>query len=655
MPVQLQNSPSMQNNLILTTNWQSVAQYNFRPASGFSLDIFLDARYTTQSNSANSTNVLTRLRSVVNVGSGSGYGYSFNCTYCTPISGSTLWTFATETILESSEQTIYHDDDGTKSINLSASGYVRGANFSFNINTVVDLPKIDRLPIITSIPTSITDESNINIVFENPGNFYIKAYFYKLSGYNFERENITSPYVFELTDTERNTIRNYMRNMTTDPLATITLETYTSDDFAESSKIGEVTRQIEVRIINAEPTASLSVVENEQKVKDVYGDDTTTYVKNVSRLNLSSTVTLKKYATLKTKSYSYNNGETIVADEVTITPIDKNVSVTVTDSRNLQVVDTSELNLVEYIPIQINSFDVKRKTQTSDTVVLNASITYYQATYNTTVNSPILQYKLGQNGSLRTLTDTDYHLDSDNNRITITGLELTDKLLYTKLDTVYFYVSDIFTKDEESKLVTKGIPTFEAGEHDFKVNGTLYVADEVGENSVDVMDKLNNMVVDNLDSSQPDKAPSQRAVKNALNKPIFLASLSAVTTMSFPVSMTYYQIPFNTVGYSTGNNLTLQNGNVVIGENIDKIRITVQFNWYNFELPQDKTVVITKNGQDMINIGYVHYPSSVLYSTLTGFGILDVTNGDTISVKVASAATGNCRLFPYTKILIEVI
>ena len=560
-----------------------------------------------------------------------------------------------ETTLMEFQRTLQHDNDGTSPIKNIVTTFNASFGGSGSANADVEMPKIARLPIITSLE-NINDEQNPIIVFTNPAGFYLKAYFYRLSGYEFVRENVTSPYTFELTTDERNTIRQFMKNMQSDSVPAITIEAYSSSDFSESSYIGEATKLLKVSITNATPTVSLNVVETNQKVIDLYGtNNASTVVKNLSQLKLVSTVGLKKYATLNSRTYTYNSNQTSNDETVTIVPTVNKVSVNVVDSRNLPASASKTLNMVDYLPIVINSYDFFRTSPTSSEIKLNADITYFQGTYNGTANAPIIQYKMGANGTLRTLTTDDYTLDTKNNKITINSLVLEDTLLYTKQETFYLYVNDIFSSYSENDVVLKGIPTTERGEFDFQVNGDLFIADRTRQNKINVKEKLENLVVDNLDDEAINKAPSQRAVKNALNKPIFLASLSAVTTMSFPVSMKYYQIPFNTVSYSTGNNLTLQNGNIVIGKNIDKIRITVQFNWYNFELPQDKTVVVAKNDQDMINIGYVHYPSSVLYSTLTGFGILDVANGDTISVKVASAATGTCRLFPYTKILIEVI
>ena len=202
----------------LTTSWQTIKSYDWQPGTGFNFTVYLEARYTSQDKTGNYSKLKTRLRSVVNAGSGSGYGYGWSCSYCNSISGSALWTFDTETILSSSEQVIYHNADGTKTLTLSASGYVNGAGFSFNISEEVTFPTIERVPTIT-LANDFNDEENPVIEFTNPAGFTINgtlSFSYTdqedmfISGVTINRSDITSPYTFELTDTERSNLRTIL-------------------------------------------------------------------------------------------------------------------------------------------------------------------------------------------------------------------------------------------------------------------------------------------------------------------------------------------------------------------------------------------------------------------------------------------------------------
>lgn len=387
-----------------------------------------------------------------------------------------------ETTLMEFQRTLQHENDGTSPIKNIVTTFNASFGGSGSANADVQMPKIARLPVITGLE-NINDEQNPKIVFTNPAGFYLKAYFYRLSGYDFVRENVKSPYTFELTDAERTEIRKFMKNMQSDSVPAVTIEAYSSSDFSESSKIGEDTKAFKVSITNATPTVSLNVVETNQKVIDIYGDNTaTTVVKNVSKLKLTSTIGLKKYATLKSRTYTYNSNQTSNSESITIVPTVNKISVKAVDSRNLSKTAEKTLNMVDYTPIVINSFRFYRTSSTSSEIRLSADITYFQGTYNGTTNAPVIQYKMGSNGTLRTLTTDDYTLDTTNNKITINRLVLEDTLLYTEQETFYLYVNDIFSSDSENDAVLKGIPTTERGEFDFQTNGDIFLADRKRQN-----------------------------------------------------------------------------------------------------------------------------------------------------------------------------
>ena len=125
----------------LTTSWQAVATQAVTSGQ-MTVRFYLDARYDDTKNSIanNESYIYTRLRSVLEYGYGSGTGYSFSCSYCTSISGSEIWYFANETILESSKTTIGHNTDGTKSLTLTATAYNKylGINVTLSGNVTLD-------------------------------------------------------------------------------------------------------------------------------------------------------------------------------------------------------------------------------------------------------------------------------------------------------------------------------------------------------------------------------------------------------------------------------------------------------------------------------------------------------------------------------------
>lgn len=470
-----------------------------------------------------------------------------------------------ETTLMEFQRTLQHENDGTSPIKNIETTFNASFGGSGSTNVDIQMPKIARLPVITGLE-NINDEQNPKIVFTNPAGFYLKAYFYRLSGYEFVRENIKSPYTFELTDDERNEIREFMKNMQSDSTPAITIEAYSSKDFSESSYIGEATKSIKVSITNATPTVSLNVVETNQKVIDVYGGNTaTTVVKNVSKLKLTSTIGLKKYATLKSRTYTYNSNQTSNAESITIVPTVNKVSVKAVDSRNLSKTADKTLNMVDYTPIIINSFRFYRTSATSSEIRLSADITYFQGTYNKVVNTPIIKYKKGANGTLRTLSANDYTLDTTNKKITINNLVLKDTLVYTEQETFYLYASDIFSNDSENNPVLKGIPTTERGEFDFQVNGTLNLANKT-RNKYGKIDE-NSFVYNGITISKNGVITTPKGVTAVIPTVLYnntTGTAGAVTLSSSSVNFNCIEIFYNKEGLCGSVKIYNPNGKTAV-------------------------------------------------------------------------------------------
>lgn len=161
--------------ITLNGNWQNVARYDFYTSAGFHGIAWIDAKIGNQDVTNNRTRIYTRLTTTVVQGSCAGSGYNFTCDYAPQVSGSAVWTFENETITETnSEQYVYHNADGTKSINLNA--YVGNSYHGFNIYfsnasstypdgqaRTIKLPTIPRAsqPSCITYPTTTEDIGNI--------------------------------------------------------------------------------------------------------------------------------------------------------------------------------------------------------------------------------------------------------------------------------------------------------------------------------------------------------------------------------------------------------------------------------------------------------------------------------------------------------------
>lgn len=530
----------------LTTSWQTIASYNWKPGTGFNFTVYLEARYTSQDKTGNYSKLLTRLRSVVNAGSGSGYGYGWNCSYCNSISGSGAWYFGTETILSSSEQVIYHNADGTKTLTLSASGYVNGAGFSFNISDSVIFPTIERVPTIT-LANDFNDEENPVIEFTNPAGFTINgtlSFSYTdqedmyIGGVTISRTNITSPYTFSLTDAERTKLRSTLNDR-----KEYTVK-YTLQAFNGSTYVDEVAVRKKFTFINAKPTFTSAFVETDSNVISLLGTSASKLIKNASKVKTTIVPSAKKSATIKSVEIKHGTYDVILNASPyvdTILALSDTFEVIVTDSRGYEVPQTITKDLIDYSPIEISKYSFKRVNPTSSNIVLNATIKYMQQTFNSTANKPTLKWKLGADGTLNAISSSNYSIDTTNKEITISNLTLSNVLPYTQQGRLYLVVNDLLTNDSEYYVVAVGIPVFDYGEFDLQVNGDLYIADRNRQNPVSVKEKLDNLVVDNLDSEATDQAPSVRAVLEALEKlkPVVLYESDSGTGGNITLSDTY--------------------------------------------------------------------------------------------------------------------
>ena len=82
---------------------------------------------------------------------------------------------------------------------------------------------------------------------------------------------------------------------------------------------------------------------------------------------------------------------------------------------------------------------------------------------------------------------------------------------------MYLFVNDLLTSDSEYHFVAVGIPVFDYGEHGLQINGDFFLADRDRKNPVNVKEKLDSLVVDNLDGDTTEQAPSIRAVNEAFS------------------------------------------------------------------------------------------------------------------------------------------
>lgn len=397
-----------------------------------------------------------------------------------------------ETTIQEVSRTLYHRDDGSSpTIGVTTKW---SAAFGGGGSKTVDIrmPSIDRLATVNKA-TDFTDETTPTVTFSNPGGFTTKPYINIYDDkdalvYQFYRnQDVSSPYTWTFTDAEKTAMRKAC-NKQSKYRCNIGVDTYNG-----STKLGFDSVAKTMTIVNAEPSATYTLTEKNAKVSALI-TSVSSIVENASQIKVSVTPTALKGATIK--NVILTNGNTEISKdstpyEYTFDVQSSNVfKIKVIDSRSNAKEYTITKTLINYQPVAINSFKFKRENPTSSNIYLTADITYYQATFGTTANASTIKYKKGESGTLKTLTTSDYNLDNTNHKITITNKKLTDTLSYNEEQTFYLYVEDKLSNTTDNEPITKGIPTFEAGSHDFQVNGNLFVADTNRQNAVNILDAI---------------------------------------------------------------------------------------------------------------------------------------------------------------------
>jgi hypothetical protein len=164
--------------------------------------------------------------------------------------------------------------------------------------------------------------------------------------------------------------------------------------------------------------------------------------------------------------------------------------ISVADNRGNSSSKTVTKTMVNYMPVDFREFSIKRVNSTSSNIRFDIEATYYPQTFGSTANVPIVKYKLGE-GSFVTIPSSEYSIS--NNKLTITNYVVQNLLVYTSAGQFTLYIEDKLTTDTEGgtkAYVTKGVPTFDAGDTDVQINGELYIADTDRTNAKEIRDLI---------------------------------------------------------------------------------------------------------------------------------------------------------------------
>lgn len=479
---------------LLTTSWKNIGSKTIAKTGYGNIILRIYAKYNSQSVNDNATSVSRKLVLYLSAGTFYSNGCSYSLTGCSSKSGQNLNLSAGETtLLSEAKANVSHNTDGSsKTHTLTCKYDIYGASGSFTAQFTV--PKINRLATVSGA-TDFTDEENPTVIFSNPGGMIAKPYlnFYDSSNtlvHSIERNNgVTSPYTWELTDEERENIRK-ATNKQSYYRVQVGVHTYKG-----TTNIGYSSVAKTMTYVNANPTYTSELVEINQKVIDLLGNNSNSIVKNASNIKATIIPYSTKHASVISVKVTHGKTTTNLTDapyEYIFTAESEIFEILVTDSRGLTASGIITKELIDYLPVLINSYSFKRVAPTSSNLYLNANIQYKQVSFNDIANVPTIQWKRGAEGELHTLTSDNYSFNEENNLITIDKLILENVIDYTEEDTLYLYISDLLSDNTQNMPVIVGIPVYDYGEHDFQVNGDLFIADTNRENKINVKEEIIN-------------------------------------------------------------------------------------------------------------------------------------------------------------------
>lgn len=528
--------------------WLKSANFNGYNGGNFYIALYYDILSQSQINNSSS------VRYYLYAGSANGYSGSGN-TAIAKINGSAVNAINSIGVnayflVGQLDTTIWHDDNGNATASYSANIQTTwGGVGSAELNGSFALPKIDRYPQILTAP-NFDDESNPTITystvlgFENATVSACISLDRTSADVPYREVNVESgQYTFELTNAERTTLRN----------ATTTSNTRTVYFFLRTQVQGlsepfysVVERTLS--IVNANPTFTHTEVETNSGVINVLGSSgASTVIQNASVVQTTITPTALKGASItsvRVTSGTYAETKTSSPYVFDIPITVSSFIITVFDSRGNSSGVGVPKTLIEYIPVNLNSISLARENPTSSNIILNLNGDYLQKTFNSTANVPTVKWKL-EDGSFNTIPSSAYTIADG--KITISNYEFTNALVYTSAGRFTIELSDLLTTDTESDIVVlKGIPTFDYGEHDLKVNGNLYVADQDGENAKDVMEQLTWNYLDSSYGSAAINLPSE------FHELLCIINVGGNSTMNFEMVIPYDFLTTTEQGFNNG-------------------------------------------------------------------------------------------------------
>lgn len=247
-----------------------------------------------------------------------------------------------------------HNSDGSKSITISASGRVSGTTLeSTTISKTITLDKIAQKATITAAP-NFNDEQNPTITYNNSAGNAVTSLRACIS-FDGSKDDIAyrsisktgSSYTFNLTEAERNVLRNGTKDSNSRTVR-FYIETTIGSDVYRASVSKTLT------IINNKPTLNPTVKDIGSTSITLTGDANNKVIKGYNSMSFTIGAAALKGATIKSQKVTCGNKSSSSASGTLYNVESGDFVFTVTDSRGNTTTKTISKSLINYVYPTVN-------------------------------------------------------------------------------------------------------------------------------------------------------------------------------------------------------------------------------------------------------------------------------------------------------------
>lgn len=369
---------------------------------------------------------------------------------------------------------IYHENDGTKSFNVSASFSSSSANLSGgSVSGSVTLPTIPRTSGVTCASFNIGDSTIISI--DRKSSSFTHTI-------DFSFGNYTGRVAYRTGDTTvgwtPNTSSMYAQIPNTKSgTGTITCYTYSGDTHIGTST---TTFTAYAKESDCKPDVSATIIDT-NNTTIALTNDSSKFIKYFSKPKVTISATPKYSSSISSYSTSINDGQSSQTQETIFNTIAGNqITVSTTDSRGFSKNETYTLDMVDYVKLAYKNISIQRTEQMSSEVKLNLEGYYFNGSFGNSSNQLNMYWQYRESGSSSWITGGALlPTINNNNTFTITNCSLGNMFDYQKEYQFKIIATDnlmtIGNTTAEVQTVTKGLPVVRIGDEYVNINGDLYI------------------------------------------------------------------------------------------------------------------------------------------------------------------------------------